>query len=211
MPSRTRIKFCGITRLIDALCAVDLGVHALGFVFYKASPRYVAPRMAREIVRALPPFVSTVGLFVNAPSAELIEIVAVTGIDVVQFHGSETAAECAVSPRPYIKAVRMEPGLDLPALAITYRTARALLVDTYDPVLPGGTGRAFDWSRIPATRDFPVILAGGLSAINVAEALSIVRPYAVDVSGGIESSKGIKDPARMQAFITEVKNFERDA
>ncbi|MBI2800536.1 MAG: phosphoribosylanthranilate isomerase [Gammaproteobacteria bacterium] len=208
---RTRIKFCGITRLIDALSAVELGVDALGFVFYQASPRWITPQVAREIVRALPPFVSTVGLFVNAPLAELREIVATTGIDVVQFHGRETAAECAASPRPYVKVVRMEPGLDLPALATTYRTARALLVDTYDPVLPGGTGRVFDWSRIPASRDFPVILAGGLSAANVAEALSIVRPYAVDVSGGIESSKGIKDPVKMQAFITEVKNFERDA
>lgn len=206
---RTRIKICGITRLADAEAAVALGADALGFVFHPESPRWIPPAAAREIVARLPPLVTTVGLFVNADPAALREAVATSGVDLVQFHGQEGPEACDASPRPYIKAIPARPGLDLDALRATYKEARALLIDTYHPQLAGGTGQSFDWSIVAGERRFPLILAGGLSSLNVARAIATVRPYAVDVSGGVESSKGVKDVAKLREFITEVMKVER--
>lgn len=205
MQHRTRVKFCGITRYEDARLAVELGVDALGFVFYEESPRYVSVDEAADIIRQLPPFVSTVGLFVNASFGEVASIVDDAGIDIVQFHGEETAAECERIGRPYVKALRMSDEIDLVVEADRYPTAAALLIDSYDPTVAGGTGAAFEWTRVPATLRQPIILAGGLDAANVAHAIASVQPYAVDVSTGIEFDKGIKDPVKMRKFMQRVK------
>lgn len=210
MENRTRIKFCGITRESDAIDAVALGADALGFVFYPPSPRYIAPALARAIVTRLPPFVSAVGLFVDAPLAEVRDIADGVMLDAVQFHGEESAAYCHEYRRPYLKAIRLETGLTLREAALAYGEARALLLDTYHPQLAGGTGQSFDWSLIPTQRDKPIVLAGGLDATNVARAIRAIGPYAVDVSGGIESAKGIKDYGKMQAFVAEVHAVERE-
>jgi len=182
-----------------------LGVDALGFVFYEESPRYVSVDEAADIIRQLPPFVSTVGLFVNASFGEVASIVDAAGIDIVQFHGAETAAECERIGRPYVKALRMSDEIDLVVEADRYPTAAALLIDSYDPTVAGGTGAAFEWTRVPATLRQPIILAGGLDAANVAHAIASVQPYAVDVSTGIEFDKGIKDPVKMRKFMQRVK------
>lgn len=210
MERRTRIKFCGITRESDALDAVALGADALGFVFYPPSPRYVAPAVAQAIVAKLPPFVSVVGLFVDAPLAEVRAVAADLPLDLVQFHGEETADYCRAYGGPHLKAVRLETGLSLQAAAETYVEARALLLDSWHPQLAGGTGQAFDWSLIPRERTKPIVLAGGLDASNVGRAIRMVQPYAVDVSGGIEQAKGIKDYGKMQAFVAEVLAVERE-
>ena len=207
----TRIKFCGITRRVDALTAVALGVDALGFVFYRANGRWITPAAARAIIAELPPFVCTVGLFVDESPATIVEVAAATGIQVVQFHGNETAAVCALSPRPYVKAIRMARDLALEAVAESFAGASALLFDSYDPTRFGGTGRVFDWSLLPIQRQKSIILAGGLNAGNVAAAITQVRPYAVDVSGGIESGPGIKDAEKMRAFVAEVRRIERES
>lgn len=208
---QVRIKFCGITREVDAEAAVALGVDALGFVFYAPSPRHVEPARAAAIVRALPPFICKVGLFVNAPGAEVARIVETVGLDVVQYHGDETPADCAQAPRPWIKALRVRPELDLAAAGSAFGAASALLYDAYDPALYGGSGKAFDWSLLAAAGRAPVILAGGLTVDNVAEAVRQTRPYAVDVSGGIESAKGVKDHDKMQRFVAEVRRIECEA
>ena len=210
LPLRTRIKYCGITRQQDALQAVNLGVDALGFVFYAPSPRNIEIKQAAEIINQLPAFVTTVGLFVNASETLFEQVLKLIPIDVLQFHGDESAEECERIAdrytRSYIKAIRMKPDVDLQATASNYSSASALLLDTYSKGVPGGTGEVFDWDRIPATLSKPVILAGGLSVDNVAKAIKSARPYAVDVSGGIEQSKGIKDAAKMAAFVKEVNN-----
>jgi len=203
-PSRTRIKFCGITRLSDALEAIRLGVDALGFVFYPPSPRNIEVEKAADIIRQLPAFVSSVGLFVDSSEGFIQQVLQSTGIDILQFHGNETAKQCEVYGKPYLKAVRMKPDVDLVAVATEYTNASALLLDTYEKGLAGGTGSTFDWARIPEGITKPIILAGGLSAANVATAVQKVKPYAVDVSGGIEYSKGLKDAAKMAAFIKMV-------
>lgn len=210
MERRTRIKFCGITRESDALDAVALGADALGFVLHPPSPRYVAPAAARAIVAKLPPFVSAVGLFVDLPLSEVRAIVAEARFDLAQFHGEETADYCRAYAGPYLKAVRLETGQSLATAALDYADARALLLDSWHPHLAGGTGQAFDWSLIPRERGKPIVLAGGLDVSNVGRALRAVRPYAVDVSGGIEHAKGIKDYGKMQAFVAEVLAVERE-
>jgi phosphoribosylanthranilate isomerase len=207
--ARIRVKICGITRFADALAAVELGADALGFVFYPDSPRWLTPTAARDIIARLPPLITTVGLFVNTGLDSVRHTVAVSGVDLVQFHGQETPDYCAQYARPYIKAVHAKPGLDIAAAERGYRGARALLVDTYHPQLAGGTGETFDWSLLTVPRTAPLILAGGLTVENVGTAIAAVRPYAVDVSGGVESSKGIKDVARMREFIAEVTKVER--
>ena len=206
---RTRVKFCGITQLSDALAAIDCGVDALGFVFHPASPRYLAPEQAGAIIAALPPFICTVGLFVDAPVELVREVVLRTRLDLVQYHGAEAPEQCRAVERPYVKAIAMKADVDVVREAGRYGDAAALLLDTYHPTLAGGTGQGFDWSRIPAERTKPIVLAGGLTAENVAAAIAAVAPYAVDVSGGIEQSKGIKDPAKMRAFMSEVSRIER--
>ncbi|MFZ2321134.1 MAG: phosphoribosylanthranilate isomerase [Pseudomonas sp.] len=202
--SVVRSKICGITRIEDALIAAEAGADAIGLVFYAKSPRAVSIQQARDIVAALPAFVTTVGLFVNASREELNDVLAGVALDLLQFHGDESPAECESYQRPYIKALRVKPGDDIAQLAAPYAKARGILLDTYVPGVPGGTGAAFDWSLVPSGLSLPVILAGGLSAANVQAAIEQVRPYAVDVSGGVEAGKGIKDAAKIRAFMQAV-------
>ena len=202
--SVVRSKICGITRIEDALIAAEAGADAIGLVFYAKSPRAVSIQQARDIVAALPAFVTTVGLFVNASREELNDVLAGVALDLLQFHGDETPAECESYQRPYIKALRVKPGDDIAQLAAPYAKARGILLDTYVPGVPGGTGAAFDWSLVPSGLLQPLILAGGLSAANVQAAIEQVRPYAVDVSGGVEAGKGIKDAAKIRAFMQAV-------
>lgn len=201
---RTRIKICGITRIEDALCAVDAGVDAIGLVFYPPSPRYLPLAAAAELIAQLPPFVSTVGLLVNADPG-LMHEVATLGLHLLQFHGDEPASSCEMAGRPYIKAVRMAPGIDLDSEIARYPDATAILVDSHDPNLYGGTGHAFDWTLLPHAAARPLILAGGLNPDNVAAAIQQVAPYAVDVSGGVERVKGVKDHAKIRAFVSAVR------
>lgn len=200
-----RSKICGITRVEDALAAVEAGADAIGLVFYAKSPRAVSVAQAREILGALPPFVTSVGLFVDASRCELQDILDAVPLDLLQFHGNETPEACSGHHRPWIKALRVRPGDDLEAACQRYAGARGLLLDAYVAGVPGGTGETFDWSLIPAHLSKPVILAGGLSAANVGQAIAQVRPYGVDVSGGVELHKGIKDAARIQAFMAAVR------
>lgn len=202
--SVVRSKICGITRIEDALIAAEAGADAIGLVFYAKSPRAVSIQQARDIVAALPAFVTTVGLFVNASREELSGVLAGVALDLLQFHGDESSAECESYQRPYIKALRVKPGDDIAQLAAPYAKARGILLDTYVPGVPGGTGAAFDWSLVPSGLPQPVILAGGLSSANVQAAIEQVRPYAVDVSGGVEAGKGIKDAAKIRAFMQAV-------
>ena len=203
--SNVRSKICGITRIEDALAAAEAGADAIGLVFYAKSPRAVDVRQARAIIAELPPFVTTVGLFVNASRCELNEILEVVPLDLLQFHGDETPQDCEGYHRPWIKALRVRPGDDLEAACQLYAGARGILLDTYVPGVPGGTGEAFDWSLVPARLSKPIILAGGLCADNVGQAIAQVRPYAVDVSGGVEQAKGIKDAMKIEAFVRAVK------
>jgi phosphoribosylanthranilate isomerase len=203
---RTRVKICGITRVEDALAAVAGGADAIGLVFYASSPRHVSVERAAEIVASLPPFVDAVGLFVDAEPAEVRALLQRVRLDLLQFHGSETPAYCQAFDFPYIKAARVRPGLNLLQYAADFASARALLLDAYQEGVAGGTGQTFDWNMIPANLPRPVILAGGLDAGNVAEAIRRVRPYAVDVSGGVEREKGIKDAAKIAAFMRGVSN-----
>lgn len=205
----TRIKICGITRPEDAQHAAALGVDAIGLVFYAPSPRAVTVEQASAVVAALPPFVTVVGLFVNAAQDELRNVLDQVPIDVLQFHGDESPEDCEGCNRPFIKAIRMRDGVDLQAEAKRFASASGLLLDAYQPGVPGGTGESFEWSRVPDTRKGgvakPIILAGGLTPANVGEAISIVQPYAVDVSGGVESEKGIKDHSKMAEFVKAVR------
>jgi phosphoribosylanthranilate isomerase len=201
---RIRVKICGITRVEDALAAAAFGADAIGLVFVEASPRCVSAERARAIAAALPPFISVVGLFVDAPATRIHEVLGQVPLDLLQFHGRETPEECRQFGRPYIKAVRMAPDVDLAAEARRYAQAAGLLLDAYDPQLAGGTGATFDWTRVPPDLGKPVILAGGLTPENVARAIQAVRPYAVDVSSGVEQSKGVKDAAKVAAFVEAV-------
>ncbi|MEZ1319590.1 phosphoribosylanthranilate isomerase [Pseudomonas fluorescens] len=204
--STVRSKICGITRTEDALAAVQAGADAIGFVFYPKSPRAVTFQQARDIIKALPPFVTTVGLFVNTSRCELGELLDAVPLDLLQFHGDEVVADCDCWHRPYIKAVRVKAGDDIAAACRAFPSASGILLDTYVEGVPGGTGEAFDWSLIPQGLSKPIILAGGLTPDNVAAAIAQVRPYAVDVSGGVEASRGIKDHAKIQAFIEAVRS-----
>jgi phosphoribosylanthranilate isomerase len=196
-----RVKICGITRVEDALAAAAAGADAIGLVFYAKSPRAVDIEQARAILAALPPFVTTVGLFVDAERSELERILASVPLDLLQFHGDESVQQCEAFGRPYIKALRVKAGDDIAAQVARYPSAQGILLDAYVEGVPGGTGEAFDWSLIPQALSKPLILAGGLRPDNVAEAVSRVRPYAVDVSGGVEASKGVKDVEKVGAFI----------
>ena len=200
-----RSKICGITRIEDALLAAEAGADAIGLVFYDKSPRAVDVRQARAILAALPPFVTSVGLFVNASRCVIGEVLDAVPLDLLQFHGDETPEQCEGHGRPWFKALRVRPGDDLRAEAARFSGARAILLDAYVPGVPGGTGERFDWKLIPADLPRPLILAGGLTPDNVAEAISSVRPYGVDVSGGVEASRGIKDAAKVAAFIQRVR------
>ena len=196
-----RVKICGITRLQDLHAACGAGADALGFVFYAKSPRHLTIAAAAALVRELPPFVQSVGLFVNAEPAFVEEVLDAVPLDLLQFHGDETAADCARYGRPYIKAVRVNRDTDLLKYAADFDAARGLLLDAFVPGVPGGTGERFDWGLIPPDLPKPVILSGGLTPDNVAEAVQRVRPWAVDVSSGVEAAPGIKDADRVAAFI----------
>lgn len=200
-----RIKICGITRIEDALAAADAGADAIGLVFHAASPRAVSAEQAATIVRALPPFITSVGLFVDASEQQINEVLSQVPLDLLQFHGDEPDAFCQRFGRPYLKALRVRSGDDLDALAANWPGASGILLDSYKPGVPGGTGETFDWSLIPAQRDWSLVLAGGLNAANVRQAIGLTTPWAVDISGGVEASKGIKDASKINAFIQEVK------
>jgi len=205
---RTRIKICGITSVEDALAAARLGADAIGLVFYPPSPRYVEVEQAAEIAAALPPFVTTVGLFVNADEQTIADVVSRVRIDLIQFHGNECKDYCGLHQRPYIKAVRMSDDVDLDKQLSDFSQARALLLDTYKAGVPGGTGEQFNWDRVPAHLADKIVLAGGLTPENVKDAVAQVHPYAVDVSGGVESAPGKKDTEKMARFIEAVRSQE---
>ena len=206
--NKTTVKICGLTRAEDAIAAAELGAHALGFVFYPPSPRHISARRAAEIIRALPPFVTTVGLFVNANADDVTSVIDEVPLGLLQFHGDETSDYCAQFRRPYIKALRVRPGVDLLQYALQYESARGLLLDAFVAGVPGGTGESFDWNLIPANLPLPVVLSGGLNNGNVIEAIRRVRPCAVDVSSGIESSPGIKDARKMNIFFKGVRDAD---
>lgn len=201
---RVRVKICGITRVEDALNAVENGADAIGLVFYEPSPRNVSIEQAIEIANKIPAFVTIVGLFVNAEPEFLRSVISQVKLDLLQFHGDETPQECARYGLPFIKAIRVKSDTNLVQCAKDFSVARGLLLDAYTEGIAGGTGNVFDWGLIPADLEKPVILAGGLNAQNVAQAISQVKPYAVDVSGGVEASKGIKDAAKIAAFMQQV-------
>jgi phosphoribosylanthranilate isomerase len=203
-PKRTRVKICGITRPEDGIAAASAGADAIGLVFYAKSPRHVTPQQARSIINALPPFVTTVGLFVDASRAEIEAVLNEVPLDTLQFHGEESPEFCASFSRPYFKAISMRDDIDLHSEAERFASASALLVDTFQAGVPGGTGVSFDWKRLPADLSKPLILAGGLNPDNVAQAIIQARPYAVDVSSGVEAAKGIKDAEKIAAFMRGV-------
>lgn len=201
---RTRIKICGITNVDDALVAAAAGADAIGLVFYPGSPRAVTIAIARDICEALPPFVTAVGLFVDAEPALVREVLNTVPLDLLQFHGAEIAETCAQFDRPYIKALRMRDDVELLNEALHFADARGLLLDTYRPGVAGGTGETFDWQRIPAVMRARIVLAGGLTPDNVGAAVKQIRPYAVDVSGGVESAPGRKDASKIEQFVAAV-------
>jgi phosphoribosylanthranilate isomerase len=203
---RTRVKICGLTRVEDVAAAAECGADAVGLVFHPGSPRSVSMEQARALCAALPAFVTAVGLFVDAPPERVREVLQGVPLELLQFHGTERADYCRSFGRRWIKALRMAPGVDPEAAALDYPGAAGLLLDAYDPLLAGGTGRTFDWDRIPADLARRVVLAGGLDAANVAEAIRRVRPFGVDVSGGVESAKGVKDRAKISAFMQGVRD-----
>ena len=206
--SRTRIKICGITRVQDVSAVAGNGADALGLVFYEKSPRHVSMQQAVLLARAVPPFVTMVGLFVN-PSVDYVrEVLSKVPLDVLQFHGEETPEFCRQFGKPYLKAIRGKAGVDLVECAARYAGAQGLLLDAFVEGTQGGTGESFDWALIPRELPLPVILSGGLHAGNAAAAIKQVRPYAVDVSSGVEAAKGIKDAVKIAAFIHEVKNVD---
>ena len=205
---RTRVKICGLTRAEDARLAVALGADALGLVFHEPSPRNVSVAQARQIVEGLPPFVTVVGLFVNAPRDRVEAVLRQVRIDLLQFHGDEMQDDCLGFGRPWIKALRMRPELDLAAEMRVYPAATGFLVDAWHPDAMGGTGQAFDWNLLPVHLARGLTLAGGLTPGNVGEALARVRPFAVDVSSGVEADKGIKDSGKMADFLNEIQQFD---
>jgi phosphoribosylanthranilate isomerase len=201
---RTRIKVCGLTRLDDAWRAVELGVDALGFVFWPGSPRCVSLRQAAPIAAALPPFVSTVGVFVNQPLEEIRTVAASLGLSAIQLHGDESPWSWGDVPGRCIKAIGVGAGIDAAAVAAWPQEVWPLL-DAHDAARRGGTGRACDWdAAAEVSRTRPIILAGGLDASNIGEAVARVRPFAVDVSSGVEREPGVKDPDRLRAFVESV-------
>lgn len=208
---RTRVKICGITRVEDALAVVSHGADAIGLVFYAPSPRNVSIAQAQAIVASLPPFVTTVGLFVNAGTAYIQQVLAQVPLNCVQFHGDETAAECEQINMPYYKAIRVKPDTNLLQYATEFKRAQALLLDAYSEAAVGGTGLTFDWNLIPSNLSKPVILAGGLTPDNVGLAINSVNPYAVDVSGGVELSKGVKDDHKIAAFMRVVNQYSNQS
>lgn len=204
---RTRVKICGITRPRDGVAAAEAGADAIGLVFYPPSPRFLSLERAREIRDALPPFVQAVALFVNADAAQVAQVIGRVHPAMLQFHGEETPDFCAQFGLPFIKAARVAQGVDLLEYLRPFAAASGWLLDAHVDEY-GGVGASFDWSLVPARLDRPLVLSGGLTRDNVGVAVRRVRPWAVDVSSGVESAKGIKDAARIAAFISEVRNAD---
>ena len=206
---RTRVKICGITRTQDIKSVVDAGADAIGFVFFPPSPRNVSVELAQELVKHVPAYVQTVGLFVNASSDEILEVLKTVSLDVLQFHGDETPEQCQkiakLTGRRWYKAIQVKPDLDVISTIKQYQQvgASAMLLDAWHPELKGGTGHSFDWSQFPQL-DIPLILAGGLKPENIENAIKTTKAYAVDVSGGVESAKGIKDQQLIEQFMQGV-------
>ena len=205
---RTRIKICGITRERDALAAVEAGADAVGFVFYRKSPRAVTPEVAARLIRLLPPFVTAVGLFVDAPEAEIRATLAKVPLGLLQFHGDESQADCARYGTPWIKVLRVRPEVDLLQYAASHAGAAGLLLDAFRPGVPGGTGQSFDWSLVPPALPVRVVLSGGLTPESVGEGIGRIRPWAVDVSSGVESAPGIKDALAIARFVAAVRSAD---
>jgi phosphoribosylanthranilate isomerase len=203
--ARTRIKICGIREASHARLAAESGADAIGLVFYPASPRHLALAEAAAVVASLPPFVAAVGLFVNPSEAQVRAALDSVALDLLQFHGDETPEFCAGFGKPFVRVVRMEPGADLLEYAQRFSGAKALILDAHVPGQPGGTGQTFDWAAIPRDLPIPLILSGGLTSTNVARAVREVRPWAVDVSSGVEASRGVKDPRKIVEFIRSVQ------
>jgi phosphoribosylanthranilate isomerase len=206
---RTRVKICGFTRIEDAVEAANLGVDAIGLVFYPPSPRHVEIEQAIQIVNALPAFTTVVALFVDEQEARIREILQRVPIDCLQFHGDEPAKTCRIYGKRYIKAVSMKDNIDIQALTLEYHDADGLLLDAYHPDAKGGTGSQFDWALIPQHCTLPIILAGGLDETNAKLAVQTVRPYALDISSGVELTKGVKDSLKMAAFIKQVNESDK--
>ena len=206
----TRVKICGITRTEDALHAAAEGVDAIGLVFYQKSPRFVTASQAADISNKLPAFVTSVALFKDADAEEVSRILTEVPIDLLQFHGSESAEFCRQFGKPYIKALGMAGESVVPKRVEEYHDARGLLLDGHAPGADGGTGQSFEWNMIPDDLEYPLILAGGLDVNNVAEAIQSVQPYAVDISSGVESEKGIKDAALVTAFMNNVRQANNE-
>lgn len=204
--NRTRVKICGITNLEDAESAISAGADAIGFVFYEKSPRYIAINTAEYIVKNSAPFINFVGLFVDADKSYIKKVLQRVPVSTLQFHGHESEQACAIYNKPYIKAISMKEGVNLIEQCQQYSSAAGLLLDTYVKNMSGGTGITFNWDLIPNDLDKPVILAGGLNEANVREAINRVQPYAVDVSGGVEKEKGVKDSVKIKNFISEAMN-----
>jgi phosphoribosylanthranilate isomerase len=207
MTQRTRIKICGLTREADVDAAVEAGADAVGFVLYQKSPRHVSPVRAAELARRLPAFVTPVVLLVNASNAEIGAAVAALPLALLQFHGDETPQRCEAVARPYLRAARMSDGFDLLDFAQQFSNAQAILLDAHVEGYGGG-GKVFDWSLIPANVPSPVVLSGGLHAGNVTEGILQVRPWAVDVSSGVEAAKGIKDAVLIRRFCDAVREAD---
>ena len=208
MSARTRIKICGLSKTADVDAAVEAGADAIGLVFHPASPRFVSVEQAARLASALPPFVLPVGLFVNANRAEVEAATRAIPALLLQFHGDETAAECASYARPYLRAARMAPGFDLLDFAGRFEGAQGLLLDTHSEGY-GGSGKVFDWSLVPhGVASHRLVLSGGLHAGNVAAGISQLRPWAVDVSSGVESSRGVKDAAAIRRFCDAVREAD---
>ncbi len=208
---RTRLKICGITRPQDAMAVVQAGADAIGLVFYAPSPRAVDIATAQAVVASVPAFVTVTALFVDPTADEVQKVLDSVRIDLIQFHGDEEDDFCSQFNRPYIKAIRVRQASDVVASCLRFPGALAVLLDSYKPGVPGGTGETFDWSLVPDELTKPIILAGGLTIANLASAIRQVRPFAVDVSGGVEADKGIKDPGKITAFADEVYRVDQES
>ena len=201
-----RVKICGITSIADARAAVESGADAIGLVFYEPSPRAVSIDQAQAIAASVGPFVTVVGLFVDADESYIRDVLGSVSLHVLQFHGNESREFCEQFQRPYMKAIRMRPELNVPQEIDTYLSASAILLDAYRPGVPGGTGETFDWQRVPQNSPLPIVLAGGLTPKNVASAIQSTQVYGVDVSGGVESAPGQKDPRKVAQFISNARH-----
>ena len=207
----TRVKICGIRRLEDALLAAELGASALGFVFWPASPRFLDPDSARQIIAALPPFIATVGVFVDEPEPRVSDVARLLNLGAIQLHGQENVEAYARSPYRVIKAVAVADGADCLAAVKAVPARATVLLDAHDPVKRGGTGRTIDWTQAAsAAKARPIILSGGLNADNIRAAVDVVRPYAVDVSSGVESSPGIKDSDKLRALFAALGQHQAE-